>query len=144
MGNSEKTNLNIFDKDKILIIYNKLIDDQSGHDSYFINYVFNRHGHLEEKTLTAIFKEFYGDKKDDSALLGPFQTLSSLRSYCRKLIQYFQVKDGVLLTLEAYNESIESSPDLSSLKSGLLGKGEIVKIKNKNGAKKLFLSKFFN
>ena len=143
MNNSEKTNLNFFEKDKVLVIYDGLVDD-NGHDSYHLHYVFNRHGHLEEKALKDIFQEHHGDENEGLSLQGGFHTISDLREYCQKLIQHFQVTDVVLLTLETYNNSIESSPDLITLKNSLLDKGETIKNKGQNSARKLFLRKFFN
>jgi hypothetical protein len=146
MNKDKKSGLTIFEKGQILIIYSSFdqLKNEINHDGYFIRYALSKNGHLEKKNLVRIAGEYNeGQNKvlELNDLIGPFKDFSSLRAYCEKLIENIHAKEVILLSLKAYNNSLESSADLSCLKNILFEKGEKIEVR---GPKKRFFGNFFN
>jgi len=148
MNQDNKSGLTIFEKGQILIIYSFFDqlenEDETIHEGYFIQYALSKNGHLEKKNLERIAREFNEGRSqilELNDLIGPFNDFSSLRTYCEKLIEDIQAKEVILLSLKAYNNSLESSADLSSFKNILFEKGERIEVR---GPKKRFFGKLFN
>tara|TARA_R110000868_G_scaffold42895_3_gene144671 strand:- start:5259 stop:5648 length:390 start_codon:yes stop_codon:yes gene_type:complete len=110
---------------------------------YIVHFV-HSHGGVDSEMVWTLYEEIFGRK--DSIFpqyFGPFESLEALTKFCFRVCDETDEPQVNILTLEEFNQLIESSTNTTILKERLPSLGNVIANPDASSKKGLF-GKLFN
>src|SRR5690606_32445979 len=86
------------------------------HGSFYIIHFVHSHGSIDHELVWSLFDEMFGKKTSQlPQYYGPFDSLEQLTQFCFRLCDETREAQVNLLTLEEFNQVIESSTHIHTL-----------------------------
>lgn len=111
---------------------------------YYITHFVHQHGPVESELLWSTFEDSFG--RVESAYpqyYGPFDSLEVLAKFCFRICDETNQMQVNILSQDEYNQLLEESPNIHSLKNNIGKLGNIIANPDASSKKGLF-GKLFN
>lgn len=111
---------------------------------YYIIHFVHSHGSVDSELVWGLYEEIFGRKTSPfPQYFGPFESLEALTKFCFRVCDETDEPQVNILTLEEFNQLIESSTNTTNLKERLPLLGNVIANPDASSKKGLF-GKLFN
>lgn len=110
---------------------------------YIIHFVY-QHGSIESELIWNAYEDAFGRNQTNfPQYYGPFDSLESLTKFCFKVCDETDQDQVNIVSLEEFNQLIESTPSVSAIRERLPAIGNVITNPDASSKKGLF-GKLFN
>jgi hypothetical protein len=131
--------------DGIIGIYNYQSLNFGDDPAYYLLFLFNEDGCLEQRSLMALYDEVFSTDRleEQTRFVGPFDGLDSLNKYAFKVCDELSSPKIILHSVEEYNASMEKTSTAEEFQEALISGGNVIENLDLD-SKKGLLSKIFS